>query len=150
MHVYILLNVLITFLLITLTLSSVSFSQNETKKIKKEFYFESNSSLLNKNELNVLNKYLRLIDKFNLIRIEISGYTDSDGNENYNQKLSQKRVNTIVELVKKKNVKTKLITKAKGEKNPTYDNNSLEKKKNRRVEVLIYYSTKKNKGCEKH
>jgi outer membrane protein OmpA-like peptidoglycan-associated protein len=132
-------------LIFTFVLANISFSQNEKKSFIKEFYFESNSFQLDNNNLNDLNKHLVLIDKYNLINIEIFGFTDSDGTNDYNQKLSQKRVNTIKALIDNNNLQIEITSKANGEKNPSYDNNSLEKRKNRRVEVITYYSTIKIK-----
>jgi len=88
-------------------------------------------------------KYIKLLDKFNLIEIEIFGFTDSDGKSNSNIKLSQKRINTVSKLLEERGYNTKRKAEAKGEENPIYNNETVEKYKNRRVEVVAYYSSKK-------
>lgn len=130
-----------------LLLVSFSYSQKRKKTFQKEFYFASASYELDSTEMAKAKKYFKLIDKFNLIKIEIYGFADSDGNAKSNLKLSQNRVNTLVNLLREKGYDTEQIEEAKGEENPLYKNDSEEKFKNRRVEVVSYYSSRK--GSEK-
>jgi peptidoglycan-associated lipoprotein len=50
------------------------------------------------------------------IKIEIAGHTDNKGDDKYNQTLSQKRAESVVNyLIKKGIAKTRLVAKGYGE-----------------------------------
>jgi outer membrane protein OmpA-like peptidoglycan-associated protein/outer membrane protein W len=73
-------------------------------------YFDFNSSNLNESSKNVLSKLAAIINENETIVIEISSYTDSRGNAEYNKMLSAKRVkHTINYLIEKKGVDAKKI-----------------------------------------
>ncbi|MEN9002404.1 MAG: OmpA family protein, partial [Flavobacteriales bacterium] len=132
-----------TLLLAFIFLAQCSFGQKKKKSFKKEFYFASASYELDSSESAKSSKYLKLLDRFNLTSIEIYGFADSDGNEKANLKLSQDRINTLATLLKARGYEAEQKVEAKGEENPVYDNNTEEKYRNRRVEVIAYYSSKK-------
>ena len=73
------------------------------------------------------------------IHVEIAGYTDSDGSESFNQKLSQKRVDAVKKRLISKGINPKrLRAKGYGESHPLVPNTSDEnKQKNRRVEITV-------------
>lgn len=73
------------------------------------------------------------------IRIEISGHTDSRGNNVYNQQLSERRALKVKNLMIEKGIKSSRIeTVGYGEKKPLISNNSIYNMlKNRRVEFKI-------------
>ncbi|MEN8956536.1 MAG: OmpA family protein, partial [Flavobacteriales bacterium] len=139
----------ITLLSACIFLAQFSFGQKKNKSFKKEFYFASASYELDSAELAKSSKCLKLLDKFNLTGIEIYGFADSDGNEKANLKLSQDRINTLTTLLKARGYEAKQKVEAKGEENPVYDNNTEEKFKNRRVEIIAYYSSKKRSKTSK-
>lgn len=68
----------------------------------------------------------------------IAGHTDSDGSENYNIVLSQKRANSIRNFLLNQGVNYKQMrTEAFGKSKPIADNNTeIGKAKNRRVEFI--------------
>lgn len=132
---------LLPLLLALIVCINLSFSQKK-KAFRKTFYFASASHELDSAELVKAKKYLKVIGKFNLTKVEIYGHTDSDGSPSYNMALSKRRVNTINSLLIEQGHDTEVLLEAKGEANPTHDNQT-EKEKNRRVEVIAYYSSKK-------
>jgi len=71
--------------------------------------------------------------------IEISGHTDSQGNDNDNMALSINRAESVVNYLKDNNIKEqRLIIKGFGETKPIDDNNTEKgRKNNRRVELKI-------------
>jgi len=73
--------------------------------------------------------------------IQVAGYTDSSGNADYNQELSDKRAKAVVNYLQqecKVPLYRVLSPEAMGESNPTKSNESKEgKKENRRVEVKV-------------
>ena len=73
------------------------------------------------------------------IKVEIAGHTDSDGSENFNQKLSEGRAQSAVNYLISKGIsELRLVAKGYGETVPLEDNDSEEhKSQNRRVELKI-------------
>ena len=74
------------------------------------------------------------------VRIEISGHTDEHGSDEYNQKLSQRRANTVVDYLLAQGVARDQVAVVKGEgkskpsaKGTTPDDDAI----NRRVEVRM-------------
>jgi outer membrane protein OmpA-like peptidoglycan-associated protein len=73
------------------------------------------------------------------MEVEISGHTDSDGSDTYNQKLSADRANSVKDyLVQKGIVATRITAVGYGESKPIAPNDTPEgKEMNRRVEFKI-------------
>jgi outer membrane protein OmpA-like peptidoglycan-associated protein len=78
--------------------------------------------------------------------VRIEGHTDSKGSDSYNQKLSERRANSVKDwLVKKEGLKDKKFeTKGYGAKKPAVPNTKPDgsddpegRQKNRRVEIVI-------------
>ena len=72
-------------------------------------------------------------------RVALSGHTDSIGTPAYNQKLSERRVNSVKDYVVKKGVNSGRISgQGFGESKPIADNKTKEgRAKNRRVEIKV-------------
>lgn len=87
-------------------------------------------------ELAELIQYLKLKPS---IRIEISGHTDSDGDEKANMELSIKRANSVKSYLVKHGVLSERISvKGYGETRPITNNGSEQgKARNRRTEVRV-------------
>jgi len=69
--------------------------------------------------------------------IEAKGYASSEGSKTYNQKLSQRRADSVIKYLKMKGVTNKLIAKGFGIADPIADNSSEEgRSENRRVELI--------------
>jgi len=71
--------------------------------------------------------------------ILIEGHTDSVGNKEYNQKLSEKRAQSVRKFLAQQGMeKQKLIARGYGEGYPVANNNTpVGRQENRRVEVVI-------------
>jgi len=69
---------------------------------------------------------------------EVAGHTDSTGPEKYNQTLSERRAQSVMDWLTKNGVDaSRLDAKGYGESSPKYDNNTREGRGlNRRVEIL--------------
>ena len=63
--------------------------------IEHSVYFDTDEFLLTKTEQTRLQKLLTTLSKDNVIQIEIYGFCDDRGGENYNLVLSQNRANSI-------------------------------------------------------
>jgi outer membrane protein OmpA-like peptidoglycan-associated protein len=73
------------------------------------------------------------------IRVSVEGHTDSIGSDAYNQKLSERRADSVVSyLVSKGIAASRLSAKGYGESKPVADNKTEEgRAKNRRVELIV-------------
>jgi OOP family OmpA-OmpF porin len=83
-----------------------------------------------------------LVSKTKGINLEVIiavGHTDSIGTAEYNQKLSERRANTVKEYLVSKGIeKNRIYTEGKGEKDPIATNSTAEgRAKNRRVEIEV-------------
>lgn len=91
------------------------------------------------------NSLLKLLNDNPKVRIEIAAYTDSKGDVNYNNKLSQKRADAVRDYLLEKGIHPKrIVARGFGEKNPIAPNqkpdgtdNPEGRQKNRRVEFKI-------------
>nr|WP_223215456.1 OmpA family protein [Agrobacterium pusense] len=77
-------------------------------------------------------------------RVEITGHTDSKGSDEYDDKLSIRRANSVKAWLKENGVISKMTTAGKGERSPVAPNQTASGaddpngwQKNRRVEFVI-------------
>ncbi len=69
--------------------------------------------------------------------IEVQGHASSEGADNYNMKLSQRRAQSVVDYLKMKGVTNRLMAKGYGETQPIADNSTeAGRSENRRVELI--------------
>jgi len=138
------------FILCIITLfSGQSFSQKNPKKFTRDFYFESGSFELDSAEQKKAKVFAKILGKFELIKIEMIGYTDSDGSETFNLELAQKRINHLKTFYPETLPDSLFFIVPQGEKDPVFENTDTTKHKNRRVRMKAYYSSKKNKEIKK-
>ena len=112
---------------------------SNSKVILNNVFFDFDKSELNSASFMELDKVVELLQKNPAIRIEISGHTDDKGDVKYNQALSQKRAESVVNyLVQKGVAKLRLIAKGYGEEQPIISNDTEEHKAmNRRTEMKV-------------
>lgn len=111
------------------------------KLIEKEnIHFSKNSYKLNKSENKKVNHIASLLASYPKYKLEISAFTDSDGNEKYNKELSLKRAKSLYNRLIMMGInKNRLSYKAYGEKKALNSNKTKEEKLlNRRIEVSIF------------
>ncbi len=83
--------------------------------------------------------------------VAIYGHTDSTGNDNINQPLSEKRAQSVANYLKSCGVTGSQIkaVEGQGSSNPVADNSKVEgRKQNRRVEVYMYASKEMIQAAE--
>jgi len=85
---------------------------------------------------NTLRKALKTLTTYTDISVEIGGHTDNVGSDKSNQKLSEKRANSVRDWLVRQGIDANRITAiGYGESKPTYPNDTEEnKQKNRRIE----------------
>lgn len=97
-----------------------------------------------------LTKLAGILNKYDDTNILIEGHTDSDGTEEHNQVLSERRAGSVVHYLAANSVATGRISAVGyGESQPVADNATAEgKRQNRRVEVAIMANEKLKKAAE--
>jgi outer membrane protein OmpA-like peptidoglycan-associated protein len=101
--------------------------------------FQSGKHNIASSSYSYLNKIVRLLKENSSIKIHLKGHTDSDGDDENNFILSQKRAKSVSEYLEKKGVNEDMVTyEGYGESRSIATNESKPGKQlNRRVELLI-------------
>lgn len=101
--------------------------------------FEPGSPDFDANGAAIMNDIADVLKECGEIRIEIGGYTDSQGREVMNEELSQKRANAVLDALRARRVLTSSYTaKGYGESDPIADNDTEEgREANRRIEFKL-------------
>lgn len=115
------------------------------KIVLNNIFFDSNKSILRKESALEINKLVKLMKEYPELVIEVSGHTDSKGNDAINLKLSQARSQAVVSAIIKKGIdKKQLVAKGYGKTTPIAANKLPNGKPdikgmqmNRRVELKI-------------
>jgi outer membrane protein OmpA-like peptidoglycan-associated protein/Tol biopolymer transport system component len=112
--------------------------KGEFMRMYNVFYNTDSWDLLEESmpELEKLQEFL-IIN--NTVIVEIGGHTDSDGTDEHNQLLSERRANSVREYLIKRGIKPdRLFSHGYGEGSPVADNEtSAGKKLNRRTEITV-------------
>ena len=104
-----------------------------------DILFDSGSDRVNPRSFPELDRLSQILVEHPELKLEISAHTDSIGSDNFNQKLSQRRAQSIVNYVISKGVsKDNLIPAGYGESRPVAPNSTEEGRAlNRRVECTV-------------
>ncbi|HOI28218.1 MAG TPA: DUF6089 family protein [Melioribacteraceae bacterium] len=107
-------------------------------------WFALNSSRLTKTAKSTLDNVFDVFTKLNEAKLHLSGHACSLGPDEYNMKLSQKRVTAVKEYLVKKGINADIInTESFGETKPAFPNDTEKNRsKNRRVEIKANYKEK--------
>jgi len=98
-----------------------------------------------------LEQLAKTLNKYEDTDILIEGHTDSSGEDDYNQSLSEKRANEVEDFLVQQQVKdSRITTKGYGEKQPLQTNDTdVGRSSNRRVEVAIFANDEMKKLAKK-
>lgn len=120
------------------TVELTAIRVGEKMQLSNVFY-EIDSWELRKESLIELDQLVRMLTENPALMIEIGGYTDSTGSDEYNQVLSEKRALSVVNYLTSKGIQqSRLVYKGYGNKFPVGDNVNIEGRRlNRRTEVKI-------------
>lgn len=108
--------------------------------LSAELLFETNKSTLRQEHVETLNSIVDYLASHSERSVKISGHTDNTGNEQHNLTLSKRRAEVVAEYLLNNGIDINRIeTFGLGSSNSIDVNTTEEgKKKNRRVELLIY------------
>lgn len=102
-------------------------------------FFDFDKAVLKPAGKSALDELTAKLGDMNLEVIIAVGHTDSVGTDEYNQKLSIRRAESVKAYLESKGVESnRVYTEGKGEKQPVADNKSADgRAKNRRVEIEV-------------
>jgi outer membrane protein OmpA-like peptidoglycan-associated protein len=101
--------------------------------------FQVDQSDIRADFYDVLNSVVLVVKEFDKTNIEVSGYTDSTGSDQYNQELSERRAASVGSYFASQGVASgRVWTKGFGERYPVADNDTpMGRERNRRVELKL-------------
>jgi outer membrane protein OmpA-like peptidoglycan-associated protein len=107
--------------------------------ILNNIFYDFDKSTLREDSKSELQRLINLLQEYPTMTIELSSHTDSKGSDEYNQRLSQMRAQSVVEyLVQNGVVKSRLVAQGYGETRPIASNDSDDGRQlNRRTEFKI-------------
>ena len=91
-----------------------------------------------------MKRWIRMLNENGHIHLHVSGHADSIGSESYNQKLSERRAQAVVDYMIDNGIaEERLVAEGFGESQPVSANDTEEgRQQNRRVQVRILNSGK--------
>lgn len=112
--------------------------------------FETNSSNLQSVARGNIESLVKILNKYPDTNIFVEGDTDSDGTEEYNQKLSERRAQAVANYLSGLGITgARITTVGLGESNPVASNDTAEGRQlNRRVEVAVFANDKLKKAAQ--
>jgi outer membrane protein OmpA-like peptidoglycan-associated protein len=111
------------------------------KVIVTPVHFLSDKSYLTDYSKGILDKLIKTLNSDKNYDVNMYGYTDSQGSDNYNLKLSQERIDSVLKYLTSKGISKERIIhqKALGKTKPIASNKTPEGRlQNRRVEFEIF------------
>lgn len=108
------------------------------KIIANGIRFDVNKATLKPESMGVINEIATLMKEHPEINFSVEGHTDSDGDDAFNQTLSEQRAGTVVNTLKEMGIDgSRMTSKGWGESKPLDTNATAEgKANNRRVEFV--------------
>ncbi|WP_281634331.1 OmpA family protein [Flavobacterium luteolum] len=137
---------------ITLALTLFSFyTVTAQQKPVETIYFEFDRYDLTDKQITVVSNFIKNIDTAKVESIQIYGYCDDRGNDEYNFRLSNNRANTIQNLLVEKGFKQSKIVILEGKgrvvvKADTVENLYETRLRNRRVDLIVVKKNSFGKG----
>ena len=117
-------------------------SAPEIRKIERDnfvfepIFFDFDKDQIRPEHFDFLNRMIHIIKGHSDLRVRVTGHTDSDGTHTYNDDLSERRAQAIINYFKQQGLsEDRLVIDFKGERSPIDTNNTREgKQNNRRVD----------------
>ena len=117
--------------------------------VLKDVYYDFDKATLRSESNRTLGLLVEILNINPGIVVELSSHTDSKGENLYNEKLSQRRAESVVKYLKKAGIsKDRLVPKGYGESHPIAENthpdgsdNPEGRQMNRRTEIMVIGKT---------
>ena len=111
---------------------------SEGKFVTHGILFDVNKSIIKGESMGTINEIVKLMKEHPDLKFSVEGHTDSDGDESFNQKLSEDRALAVKTALVEEGIEpSRLETKGWGESKPLNSNLTPEEKaNNRRVEFV--------------
>lgn len=118
---------------------SIELTYEDNRFDLKGVNFNTGKADLLPSSFKILESTVKGLQKFDTVRVEISGHTDTDGGLEYNDKLSQARAESVRNyLIKKGIAESRITAVGYGYSRPRANNNTPQgKAQNRRIEIMI-------------
>ena len=116
-------------------------SINTIKESAKGIFFETGSDVIKSESFANLDKVAEIAAKYPNAKLTIEGHTDSQGDDDDNMGLSQRRADAVMKYLELKGVeKGRMTATGYGETKPLADNDTDEgRAMNRRVDITLTY-----------
>lgn len=113
--------------------------QEALKKAYENLTFQSGKAVINSSSFASLDGIVKYLSSMPKVSLSIEGHTDSQGDEAYNQKLSEDRAAAVrTYLIGKGVAADRIASVGYGESKPLGDNETAQgREQNRRVEFVI-------------
>ena len=112
----------------------------DTVGFDKTINFDFNSYEILPDDTTALNEVAGLLEQFFDARLRLIGHTDDVGSDEYNMDLSRMRARSVANYLNIRGIdESRIVTEGRGKRQPlTHGQTDVERRKNRRVEFLIY------------
>lgn len=103
--------------------------------------FDLDKSFIRTNEYPTMFKVKEILETYPEAKVQISGHADNTGTDEYNMKLSESRMNSVMDFLARHGINNSrfFMPVPYGEWKPVTDNNTEQSRaRNRRVEFLLY------------
>jgi outer membrane protein OmpA-like peptidoglycan-associated protein len=119
----------------------IAFDGQLPSLILDDVLFAFDKATLNANGVKAMDRVIDYLKINGFKNVQIIGNTDNMGNKEYNQELSERRAEAVMNILKASEKLKGLVfeTKGNGDNNPRFDNHSSQgRAKNRRVELFAH------------
>lgn len=108
-------------------------------KITLHVKFDNDSAVVKQSSFDLIQKYADFLNTYTQYSSNIVGHTSNSGAASYNQALSEKRANAVMDILLEKGVPAdRLTARGEGEANPTVSNDTKDgRAQNRRIEAEL-------------
>ena len=127
------------------------YNLSAQQKPIETIYFDFDKYILSNQQTKVITDFIKNIDTTKIESIQIYGYCDDRGTDEYNYRLSEDRVNTVREILTSNgfNKSRIIILEGKGRviiRSDTVENLNATRSKNRRVDLIAVKKNTYGKG----
>lgn len=123
----------------------ISYQSKAQFDVYHSVYFDVDKYDIKSDEMNKLVKFVQSVDTSRVISINIYGFCDDRGKDDYNYILSENRAIIIKETLIKNNIQKKIFVKIEGKGRVLLESDTIKnidevRSKNRRVNILVKMS----------